>query len=419
LESGVISVRKAMCVDPVEARSYMQSTLVFIIGPPAVGKMTVGLELSSLTGIPLFHNHQSIEAVLPVFDFGTEPFNRLVSNFRDEMFREVAESDLPGLIFTYVWAFDEGESLHFVQKMKEIFESRGGRTVFLELWADVETRLSRNRTELRLASKPSKRDVEESARRLVANGERYQLSSRGDFPFPDHLRIDNTHLTPRAVAEWAVAFFSLPSLPPGIDHLVFGAPHLEEGMDHIERLLGVRPVHGGRHPNWGTHNALVSLGPDTYLEVVAPDPELECPPRGRLFGLDALQEPRLVTWALRSEEMGAMLAAAEGAGVGMGSVESGGREKPDGTVLSWKLTDPYALPLGGAVPFLIGWGATPHPASAAPRAGTLTGLRMGHPDPGPVRKSLLALGTKVDVTQSDDFYLCATIRTPSGSLDLY
>jgi len=37
-------------------------TLVFIVGPPAVGKMTVGRELSSLTGFPFFHNHLTIEA---------------------------------------------------------------------------------------------------------------------------------------------------------------------------------------------------------------------------------------------------------------------------------------------------------------------------------------------------------------------
>jgi hypothetical protein len=49
-------------------------TLLFIIGPPAVGKMTVGKGLSHRTGLPLFHNHLSIEAVLPVFDFGTEAF---------------------------------------------------------------------------------------------------------------------------------------------------------------------------------------------------------------------------------------------------------------------------------------------------------------------------------------------------------
>ncbi len=195
---------------PLEDTTPTNSTLVFLCGPPAVGKMAVGLELSTLTGIPLFHNHLSIEAVLPVFEFGTEPFNRLVSEFRDRMFTEVAESALPGLIFTYVWAFNEPGDLQFVERVKSIYESRNGRAVFVELWADVQTRLARNETELRLAAKPSKRDVEASRTRLLETDQRYQLSSGGDFPFSDHLLIDNTQLSPRAVAEEIAAHFSLP-----------------------------------------------------------------------------------------------------------------------------------------------------------------------------------------------------------------
>jgi Glyoxalase-like domain len=53
-----------------------------------------------------------------------------------------------------------------------------------------------------------------------------------------------------------------------IDHIVFGCSDLERGMDEIEQLLGIRPVPGGRHIQFGTHNALLSLGPATYLEVI-------------------------------------------------------------------------------------------------------------------------------------------------------
>lgn len=75
-----------------------------MFGPPAVGKMTVGKELAELTGLKLFHNHMTIEPVLQLFEFGSPPFARLVRSFRNQVFEEVARSDLPGLIFTVMWS---------------------------------------------------------------------------------------------------------------------------------------------------------------------------------------------------------------------------------------------------------------------------------------------------------------------------
>jgi hypothetical protein len=173
--------------------------------------MTVGLELSEITCFPLFHNHLSIEAVLPVFRYGSPSFNRIVAQFRDSVFVETARSDLPGLIYTMVWAFDHPGDLKFVEKQKAVFESEGGRVVFVELTADLETRLQRNASERRMSAKPSKRDVEASRQRLLEGEEVYQLDSRGSFPFPGYLRIDNTRLDPRAVAERIAIHFSLPS----------------------------------------------------------------------------------------------------------------------------------------------------------------------------------------------------------------
>ena len=184
-------------------------TLVAIFGPPAVGKMAVGRALEALTGLPLFHNHMAIEVALPFFEFGSPPFSRLVTLIREQVFEEVAASDLPGLIFTYVWAFDQPSDEAFVRALKERFESRGGRTVYVELQADLDTRLERNRTELRLLDKPSKRDVAKSDERVRAMEERYQLCSNGSFPFPDHLLVDNTHLAPAEVAQRIVERFGL------------------------------------------------------------------------------------------------------------------------------------------------------------------------------------------------------------------
>jgi len=209
-----------------------------------------------------------------------------------------------------------------------------------------------------------------------------------------------------------------PAVPNGVDHLVYLVGDLEVGRDEIEQLFGVRPVLGGRHPRWGTHNALLSLGTATYLEVIAPDPQLGVPERGVLFAADRIREPRLATWVLRSELIDATVAAASAAGIGIGAVESGSRQSPDGTLISWRLSDPYAVPLGGAVPFLISWGSTPHPAGAATRVGELVGLRIEHPEPEQVRKALSALGVEMDVRMGDRYQLIARIRTARRDVEI-
>ena len=208
------------------------------------------------------------------------------------------------------------------------------------------------------------------------------------------------------------------SLLKKVDHLIFVVPDLENGRDKFEQLLGVRPVLGGRHPQYGTHNAQLSLGATTYLEVIAPDPDADIPAEDVLFGLQSFQKPRLMTWVLHTDEIDALAASAKAANVDLGTVESGERIKPDGTVVSWKLTDPLAMPLNGAIPFLISWGDTPHPAGSAPRAGELIGLRIEHPEPERARQSLLALGVEVDVQVSDQFQLIATIRTSQGDIEI-
>lgn len=183
--------------------------LVFIVGPPAVGKMTVGAALAARTGLKLFHNHRTIDLVLPFFAFGSPPFNRLVSEFRRRTLEEVASSDLPGLIFTYVWAFDQSSDDADVEAYSAIFKQRGGAVFYVELQASQEVRLQRNGTEFRLAEKPFKRDLAESRRQLISR-DNYQLDSGSRFDGrADYLRIDNTDLSPEDVADRIIRAFEL------------------------------------------------------------------------------------------------------------------------------------------------------------------------------------------------------------------
>lgn len=186
--------------------------LPFMIGPPAVGKMTVGMEITRRTGLRLFHNHHTIDLVLRFFSYDTPPFRRLVREFRRRILEEVAGSDLPGLIFTYVWDFDDHTDGAVVEGYASIFRAQGGRVAFVELQATQAERLRRNETELRLAEKPSKRDVEESRRRLLAADAMHRMNSAGEFDGrADYVRIANTQLTPEEVADRVIAVLGLPS----------------------------------------------------------------------------------------------------------------------------------------------------------------------------------------------------------------
>jgi hypothetical protein len=187
--------------------------LLFIVGPPAVGKMSVGQAIAERTGLRLLHNHVSIELALRYFDYGTPAFNRLNGEIRRSVIAEVAASDLPGLVFTYVWAFDVPEDQAFVDECAMPFRERGGRVLFVELEASLAERLRRNECVSRLAEKPSKRDLEASRNRLLENDARYQLNSGGEFgERPDYLRVDNTVLTPGEVAGRVIEHFGLPRL---------------------------------------------------------------------------------------------------------------------------------------------------------------------------------------------------------------
>lgn len=169
---------------------------IVIFGPPAVGKMTVGQELAKLTGFKLFHNHMTIELVLNFFDFGDPRFFKLVKEFRSRVFEEVAASDLPGLIFTFVWALDQQSDKEYIDGFSEIFRQKGAEVYFVELEAELTERLRRNESQSRLAEKPSKRDVKSSTEKLLEHDKEYRLNSNGDFFYQDnYLKIDNTNLS--------------------------------------------------------------------------------------------------------------------------------------------------------------------------------------------------------------------------------
>ena len=203
-----------------------------------------------------------------------------------------------------------------------------------------------------------------------------------------------------------------------VDHLVYATPDLNMGVHEIERLLGVRPAPGGRHPGWGTQNALLSLGGQQYLEVLGPDPDQHGFDGHRLFAVDELSQSCLLTWAAKSKNLESLVDTALQNGLNLGEVNAGSRKLPDGTNLSWRMTDPFKIDYDGLRPFFIDWGTTPHPADSAPSGCVLTGLYGEHPEADRVRAGLTALGIELEIKQSSRPGLVATIRTPKGITEL-
>ncbi len=181
--------------------------LLFLIGNAAVGKMTVGQELMKITNLRLFHNHMTIEPVLEIFGgFYRDTINRL----REVIFEEFAKTDSYGMIFTYMWAFDQQSDWDYVEHIKEIFAPYGTEFYYVELVASQEKRLERNATENRLKNKASKRDIELSNQRLLNDDANNRLESfDGEIPFENYLKIDNSQLPPDVVAKMIKDKFEL------------------------------------------------------------------------------------------------------------------------------------------------------------------------------------------------------------------
>ena len=203
-----------------------------------------------------------------------------------------------------------------------------------------------------------------------------------------------------------------------VDHIVYTTPDLKRGVEEIEKLLGVRATAGGQHPGRGTRNALVALGPTTYLEILAPDPEQPPPKTPRPFGLDGLKESKLVAWFVKGRDLERLRSEAVSKGVALGEVKSGTRLRPDGVQLSWRYTDPWVRLADGIVPLFIDWGDSPHPALTAAKGATLVSLRAEHPDVQKVRAMLAHLGLDLPVAQGKTPALIATIETRNGRVEL-
>ena len=210
-----------------------------------------------------------------------------------------------------------------------------------------------------------------------------------------------------------------------IDHLIIGAATLEQGAAFVEETLGVAIPYGGVHEKMGTHNRLMQLGGEVYLEVIAINPDGEPPEFPRWCGLDdphvnrqLMKQPTLLAWVVNTKDIEKLLRQA---------VFSFGRSRPlSRGHLSWYfgLPDDGRLLAGGMLPYVIEWRTESHPSTNMADAGCrFRGLEIHHPYPSWLRSVLASIGAADLVgihplQKNRPPYLVAHIETPAGPKDL-
>ena len=173
---------------------------VFIIGAPAAGKMTIGQELSKLTGATLFFNHQPIDFALEIYQDFTEEMWEFVRGIYFSFLGTSARNHR-SVILTGVIDFSNQYNLMYLQEIRNLLDDYHQEILFVELETSLEERLRRNRTENRLKHKPLKRHIEVSEREILETTETLQLNSQFQPNELHHyFKINNTNLSAEEVA---------------------------------------------------------------------------------------------------------------------------------------------------------------------------------------------------------------------------
>lgn len=204
-----------------------------------------------------------------------------------------------------------------------------------------------------------------------------------------------------------------------IDHLVVTAPSLAVGVDYVERTLQCKMQPGGQHSRMGTHNALLRIGDQCYLEVIAVDPNAVPPQRPRWFQLDTLScdsQPRLAGWVMRTNEIYNVIQLKQ--------LQTGFIEEMSRGTLEWQITIPAdgRFVCDGIVPSVIQWKGETHPASRLPDSGiSLMQLEAQHPHASNISDWLASAGFEGSLhlhAPADDatIELAAILRTPNGDI---
>lgn len=207
-----------------------------------------------------------------------------------------------------------------------------------------------------------------------------------------------------------------------IDHFALAAETLDIGQDYVRNITGLTVPFGGVHQGMGTHNCLMATGDDSYLEIIAKDPNQPEPATPRAFDLDnpavvakTAAGPHIQNVILRTDNALRDLQKARNAGVDLGQIVEAARGD-----LRWVLVlrEDRTLALNGTAPPLIEWPAGPHMSRGLPDGGLkLTKLTLAAPEADQLTKLFTAMDVqdaRLVVEHADTKRITATYTTAEG-----
>lgn len=204
-----------------------------------------------------------------------------------------------------------------------------------------------------------------------------------------------------------------------IDHIVYSVPDLEIACNDLEKLLGVRPVFGGYHRTQGTKNALLNLGNQCYLELLAIDEaNIEIKPP-RWMGIDLITRPQITRWAIKSSTLQQDRLHLKRHNSKLGEIDGGQRKMQDGNVLKWRMILPIAEPVVDIVPFMVDWqGSSHHPTDKLLKGCRLVEVKVFHPQPSIVQAVFENLGVDLKVKKGEEVRISILVEGLKGVVEI-
>ena len=199
-----------------------------------------------------------------------------------------------------------------------------------------------------------------------------------------------------------------------IDHIVYAVEDLHRSIEKFVKATGLEVFEGGKHPDWGTHNAIVRIDKHTYLEFLAKDKSAPAIHTQTWMGLDLLDGDKITRWSLASQDVESDKQFLRKYNEELATIIIGSRMTKDNQMLNWLMTAPLPAPEVEAAPFLIDWKKSAHPTNSLPLDCSIKSFTIEHDESEVLKKLLEKLDCAVDVYTAHTTRMTLVLDTPKG-----